>query len=191
MSQLSGKSCFERSCLPSEPQLDLHVNGREFTALMNQMELDDIIIEKMAKAFHENYCIYLKSKGIMSHSSLLDYDKLPENEKEQNRRNVRDIPRKLAIVGYIMVTNRNNEPLVEFRKKEVEILAKDEHKEWVKLKRKDKWRWAEKTDKAKKLHQHLLTWEELPDDVKENDRVMIRAIPHIISDAGFIMFKLD
>jgi hypothetical protein len=202
MSQLSGKTCFERSCLPSESQLNLHVNGREFTALMNQMELSDSIIEKMAKAFHNRYCEYLRSVKQYSwgpetseekktHSSLVEYDKLPENEKEQNRNNVKDIPRKMDKVGYMMATNRSNEPIVEFQKEEVEYLARLEHERWMAQKLSEGWHYGKLSDKANKIHEDLLEWEKLPDDVKENDRVMIRAIPQIIATAGYIMFKLN
>ncbi len=201
MSQLSGKSSFERSCLPSESQLDLHVNGREFTAIMNQLELNENNIEIMARSFHENYCVYLRKQRYVwgpensavkhTHSSLVDYDKLPENEKKQNRNNVRDIPIKMSKVGYIMVTNRNNEPMVNFQENEIEKLAEIEHERWMEQKLADDWKWAARTDKANKLHQDLVEWEKLSDKIKENDRVMIRAIPQIIATAGYIMFKLD
>jgi hypothetical protein len=199
MSQLSGKTGFERSCLPSESQLNLHVNGCEFMTLVNRLELNASVIETMAVAFHKKYCAYLRKKGYRygaetsdekkTHSSLMVYDKLPEDEKEQNRNNVRDIPHKMDIVGYIMVTNRNNDPEVEFQNEEIEKLAEKEHERWMKQKLDKNWKVAEQTDKSKHLHKDLVDWEKLPDDVKENDRVMIRAIPKIIASAGYIMYK--
>ena len=39
MSQLAGKNAFERSSLPSESQLDLHVNGLEFLSLVQRIVL--------------------------------------------------------------------------------------------------------------------------------------------------------
>ncbi|MBE3065979.1 MAG: ATPase, partial [Chloroflexi bacterium] len=40
MSQLTGKTAFERSCLPAESQLDLHVDGKRFLSLVQQVELE-------------------------------------------------------------------------------------------------------------------------------------------------------
>ncbi len=56
MSQLAGKNAFERSSLPSESQLDLHVNGLEFLSLVQQIVLTPEILEKLAAAAHEIYC---------------------------------------------------------------------------------------------------------------------------------------
>jgi hypothetical protein len=208
MSQLSDKSVFERSSLPSEHQLDLHVNGREFTAIMNQLELNNENTEIMAISFHKTYCEFLEKKNYRwgpvtddakkLHSSLMPYAELPEDEKEQNRNNVRDIPRKLEKVGYlldkvryILITNRNNEPKVKFQDDEIEILAEQEHIRWMNQKLDGGWKWAERTDKPRKLHKDIVPWEKLEDEIKENDRVMIRAIPDIIATAGYIMFKLS
>jgi hypothetical protein len=201
MSQLSGTNHFERSSLPAESQLDIHVNGREFTALTNQLPLNEGNIEVMAKSFHSHFCAYLKSLGYVYgdvtseekkfHSSLVDFDKLPENEKAQNRANVEDIPRKMSGAGYIMASNRNHELPVEFKEEELEKLAKIEHQRWLVQKMTDNWQWAEQTDKSQKLHKDIKAWNDLSNEAREKDRAMIRAIPDIIASAGYIMFKLD
>jgi hypothetical protein len=201
MSQLSGKTIFKRSSLPSETQLDLHVNGREFMALMNQLELNDSNIEIMAKAFHDNYCDYYRAQGYVwgpensdemkTHGSLVDFDKLPDNEKMQNRNIARYLFNRLVVVGYIIVTNRNNEPLVEFQQGEIEILAEMEQRRWMKQKFEEGWKYAKTTNEALKLHADLLPWEQLTNTSKENNRVVIRAIPQIVADAGYNLFKLN
>jgi hypothetical protein len=200
MSQLSGKASFERSILPSETQLDLHVNGREFTALVNQLELNDSNIEIMAKAFHDNYCDYYRAQGYVwgpenseekkTQSSLIDYDKLPDNEKKQNGNSARYLFNRLGIVGYIIVTNRNNQPLVEFQQGEIEILAEMEHRRWMKQKFEEGWKYEKTTNNALKLHADLLPWEQLTNASKENDRVVIRDIPKTVASAGYNLFKL-
>src|SRR5437764_1503300 len=53
MSLLSGKRQFERSCLPAMAQLDLHVDAEDFQALVQRIELDGELIEKLARATHE------------------------------------------------------------------------------------------------------------------------------------------
>jgi hypothetical protein len=124
MSQLAGKTCFERSCLPSETQLNLHVDGLDFSAIVQNIELDKDTVEKLAKACHAIFYDNLKAKHYKygpennirkkEHSSFRPYELLPENEKEQNRNNVRDIPNKLAMAGYIFIPARGHDSPAEF-----------------------------------------------------------------------------
>lgn len=200
MSQLAGKTCFERSCLPSETQLSLHVDGLEFSSIVQNIELDKDTIEKLAKACHEIFYDSLKTKhhkyGPFTdtkkkvHSSLRPYESLPENEKEQNRANVRDIPNKLAIAGYIFIPARGIERPTEFTDVEVEKLAEIEHERYVKEKLDAGWKYAVKTNNARKLHKDLVDWDKLPETEKEKDRVLVKGIPQILAKAGYMMVKL-
>jgi len=200
MSQLAGKTSFERSCLPSETQLNLHVDGRDFSSIMHQMELNSYLLEKLAEAVHEVFCEDLRIKGykygpvtrenVKEHSSLKPYSDLPENEKEQNRGNARDIQNKLASVGYAIIPRRGNENPNELPDDEVEKLAKMEHERWMQQKLNEGWRHAESTDKKRKLHKDLVPWDELPEAEREKDSALVRGIPKIIAKAGYTMVKL-
>jgi hypothetical protein len=200
MSQMAGKTSFERSSLPSETQLNLHVDGRDFFALMQHLEPDKDLLEKLAEAFHEVFCEELRAKGWKygpvtredkkEHSSLKPYFELPEDEKEQNRSNVRDIPNKLASVDYVILPARSGAAPAQFQSDEVEKLAKMEHERWMRQKLDAGWRPWEKTIKARKLHKDLVPWEKLPEEEKEKDRVLVRGIPRILTKAGYTMVKL-
>ena len=50
MSQLDSKTAFERSCPPSESQLDLHVDGKKFLSLVQQVELEGGECQQLAEA---------------------------------------------------------------------------------------------------------------------------------------------
>lgn len=201
ISQLSGKTSFEPSSLPSEAQLNLHVDGHDFYALMHLMELDKNLLEKLAEAAHEVFCEDLIVKGYKygtvtqeskkEHSSLKPYTKLPENEKESNRNNVKDIPNKLAIVGYAMIPARGSETPGKFQNDDIEKLAIMEHERWMQEKLDAGWQYAKMTDKAKKFHRCLVPWEDLPEDEKEKDRVLVKGIPTILAKAGYIMINLS
>ena len=54
------------------------------------------------------------------HSSLRPYDELPEDEKEQNRDNARDIQNKLASAGYKIIPLRGAGKPSEFTRDEAE-----------------------------------------------------------------------
>lgn len=200
MSQLSGRNAFERSSLPAEAQLDLHVDGREFLALVQQMDLQGDLLEKLAEAHHQVFCEELEAKGyrlgprtddeLKTHSSLKPYAELPEEEKEQNRGAVRDIPNKLARSGYVMIPARSDEPPFEFPGPHLEQLAEMEHERWMQAKIEAGWRYAPETDKEKKLQQALLPWDRLPEEQREKDRALVRAIPRILARAGYTVVKL-
>ncbi|MGA2502659.1 MAG: RyR domain-containing protein [Anaerolineales bacterium] len=199
MSSLAGKTGYERSSLPSEEQLTLHVEARDFLSLVRQIELEGELLEKMAAAAHEIFCEGLKAKGYQygpltdskqkTHSSLIPYTELPEDEKEQNRLNVRDIANKLSRAGYVMRPARSHEHPFNFPGKDLDILSELEHERWVKDKLNAGWKAALKTDKEKKLHKALVPWADLPDNEKEKDREMVCGIPRILARAGFAVEK--
>ena len=200
MSMLSGKTAFERSSLPAEAQLDLHVDGREFLALVQQIDLAGAPLERLAEAAHEVFCEALKGKGYRlgprtdekrkTHSSLKPYAELSEEEKGQNRGNVRDIPNKLARIGYVMVPARSDEPPFEFPGSHLELLAEMEHDRWMQAKMEAGWQHGPERNGEEKLHPDLLPWHELADEEKEKDRVLVRAIPRVLARAGYTIVKL-
>jgi hypothetical protein len=201
MSQLAGITKYERSSLPAAAQLDLHVDGGEFLALVQQIDFTEELLEKLAANYHQVYCQRLIDEGYQwaemtdsaakTHSSLVPYEKLPEYEKEQNRDNVRHMADKLQTSGYIMIPARSNEPPFEFPEQhQVDELAKMEHERWISLKEANGWRFAPKTDKDQKMHQDMVPWEQLSEEGKDKDRLFVRAIPKILSAAGYTIVKL-
>jgi len=199
MSTLAEKSSYERSSLPSEEQLNLHVDARDFLALVRQIELEGELLEKLAGAAHEVFCDGLKKKGyrygpqtnsrLKTHSSLLPFKELPDEEKEQNRLNVRDIANKLSHTKYLMRPARSHERPIKFPDGDLDVLSKMEHERWMEAKINAGWQYAPKTDKAKKLHKAILPWEKLPKREKDKDRIMVRGIPRILAKAGYAVEK--
>jgi len=178
MSQLSGKTRFERSCLPPISQLNLHVIGWEFMARVQTLKFEGEALDKLARAVHKDFCEYMLGKGYRFgektneaaeprfHSSLGPYDKLPETEKEQNLQNALDIPRKLAQAGYVMIHARTNEPPKIFPDTDLDLLAEMEHNRWVKAKlaQPGNWRYGKPTDKANHIHEDLLPWRKMSEE---------------------------
>jgi hypothetical protein len=203
MSQLSEKTSFARSSLPPESQLDLHVNGREFLALVQQAQLDGPLLEKMARAHHEFFCSRMEAKGYRygpeteeknkTHSSLVSWEQLPADEKEQNRSAVRDIPNKLNRIGYVMIPARSDEP-TEFPRGEedLERLSRMEHERWMQIKLAEGWKYAPETDKKQQFHKALLPWddENLTEEEKDKDRELVRAIPSLLAKIGYTVVDL-
>jgi len=189
MSQLAGKKSFERSSLPSETQLELHVDGQNFLALVQQIELSGKVLDDLAEAAHEIYQEGLRSRGEDTYAASSAYQDLTENFKEQNRQNVRDIPAKLASAGYAMIPARSNEPPFNFPGDALEYLAEREHERWMQVKLADGWKYARKTNKDGKLNQCLVPWSELPEEEREKDRDMVRGIPRMLARGGYAVVK--
>jgi hypothetical protein len=162
-------------------------------------EFNKELIEKLAEAAHELFCDDLKRKGYTYgpvtqkekkvHSSLRPYAELPEDEKEQNRSTVRDIPHKLEYAGYRIAPACGGEEGLKLSEAEIEKLAKMEHERWVGKKLDWGWHHATVTDKGRKLHKDLVPWEQLPPDEREKDIVFIRSIPRILERSGYIAVK--
>jgi hypothetical protein len=201
ISQLSGKTSFEPSSIPSEAQLNLHVDGQDFYTLMHRMELNKNLLEKLAEAAHDVFCEDLTAKGYKygpvtqnskkEHSLLKPYIELSEDNKENNRNNVSDIPNKLASVGYAMVQTRGNETPGKFQNDEIDKLAKMEHERWMQEKLNNGWHYAKKTDRVTKLHKSLISWGKLSEDEKEKDRTLVKGINKILAKARYTMIKLN
>ena len=200
MSTLAGKSTYERSSLPTDEQLNLHVDSQDFLALVHRIELVGGDLERMAEAVHNIFCESQRSKGFVygarmdskkkTHCLLKSFSELTEDEKEQNRANVRDIPAKLALAGYIMRPARNDDLIKDFPKDDLEKLSEFEHKRYMAQKLAAGWKYAPKSDKSKKLNNTLVDWNKLPEEEKEKDRDMVRGIPVILARAGYAIEKI-
>jgi hypothetical protein len=169
MSTLSGGTRFERSDLPSEAQLDLHVEARDFLDLVHRLVLEGELLERLAEATHILYCAqrlaagdswgepgdeYLLANPLLTqyagrerdpgrvNSSLVPYQRLPADLKEFNRGFVRDLPRKLAAAGYAMRPARSGEPPLELSGEEVRLLTEQEHERWLAARLAEGWSWA-------------------------------------------------
>jgi bifunctional DNA-binding transcriptional regulator/antitoxin component of YhaV-PrlF toxin-antitoxin module len=159
------------------------------------------MIETLAQAVHQVFCEEMTVKGYAygpvtddekkQHNSLRPFAELPENKKEQNRDNARDIHRKLTSAGYTIIPAESNQVLAEFTQTEVEKLAREEHGRWMKKKLADGWQHAEKTDKANTLYKDIVPWEQLTEEEKDKDRMLVKAIPRILGKAGYVMVKSD
>jgi hypothetical protein len=191
MSLLAGSTTYERSCLPAEAQLDLHVDGQDFLALVQQIDLEGDLLETMAATAHQVFLDGLTEEERKTHSSNMPYDELAEHKKEQNRGFVRDIPRKLALAGYVMIPARSNESPFQFPPGEhlERSLAQLEHERWMAAKGADGWQHATETNENQKQHSSLVAWEKLPQKEKDKDVEMVRGIPVILAKVGYAIVE--
>lgn len=138
-SAVPGRDRFERSDLPAEPQLNLHVEARDFLNLVHlPSQIEGELLESLAEAIHVRHCAerlengsswaeadddYLRRNPPLApfagrkrnpaavDQTLVPYEKLGNARKEAWREQVREIPRELASAGYIMHPIRSKDPL--------------------------------------------------------------------------------
>ena len=219
MSTLHGKSRYERSALPAANQLDAHVDAREFLALVERYVPEGELLERLAEGGHIEYCQAMLAKGhawggtqeyLAVHSALapfvgrkarletlpalVDYAMLSDHLKEANRGEARDIPARLAILGYVLrqdAATGGPPVMLDPAEPRVELLARREHERWIAHKLKTGWHYGEERDDAKKLHPSIRPWEELPESEREKDRVPVLRLPEIVAAAGMTIARCE
>ena len=55
----------------------------------------------------------------------------------------------------------------------------------------DGWRYGKPRDDSRQLHDCLVSWNELTDDIKRYDRDAVRAFPEILAKAGLEVRRRD
>jgi len=70
-------------------------------------------------------------------------------------------------------------------KEKVEIMAEMEHARWNAERLMRGWTLDPEKDVKKKKSPHLISWADLPDNIKEYDRKYVRKIPKVLAEFGY------
>jgi hypothetical protein len=195
MSMLSNRDRFEKAALPSMEQLRLHVDAHVF---MNILDRDLIIkIASVDRAIHEVYLSGQRQGNdskIENHSSKTDWDNLDEEVKKLNRMLAENIPYYLLLINCSyrpkpVNPNRENQ-LLQFTEEEIDYLAKMAHERWAHEMRLKGWQYGNPRDDKMKRHNCIMPWEQLPEELKGVDRGTMKAIPRILGNVGFEVYRL-
>lgn len=193
MSLLAGHETFEPASLPSQQQLDLHLEAEEFMELVNQDVHLSELRESLGKAIHELFVAQQTGKKPADDPAMQPWGSLPENYREDNRAQADDISRKLALVNYGCRVSKpgSGHAAIAFSPEEIEIMAEAEHERWNDLKRVQGYTYAPgKKDDVAKTHPCLLPWSDLPENEKDKDRDTVKAIPTFLESVGYEIFRL-
>ena len=144
------------------------------------------IIEPTAKGLHDKYREDHQSQLA---PKMQPWDRLPETYRLANFEQARHSIRILQTVGF-SVRTVEGEPVIlnDFSQVEVEQMAALEHGRWNVERLRDGWRHGNR-DNAKKLHNCLVPWSELPEEIKDYDRKAVRAYPEILKAAKLEVFR--
>lgn len=177
---------------------DIHrfgrIKGFGFMDRVLNAELLDIgTHEILARNIHEEYIKERLKEGetLRINSNLVQWEILPEDVKESNRRQADYIGYKLNAIGCYIVPmyDWKAEP-VEFAPDEIELMAKIEHNLWMEEKLKEDWKYTPGLkNPKKKTSPFLISWSQLPEEEREKDRDTVRKIPIYLSKAGFKIYR--
>ena len=152
--------------------------------------LDPSSPEKIAKVIHEIYRTEQLSERQSKDPSLAEWPNLVEGLKESNRQQADHIFKKLPRIGCATRFVKDREvALMTFTDAEVELLAEMEHARWNVERLQDGWKLGEK-DVTKKISPCLVSWSELPDNVKEWDRKTVKKIPEFLAQVNIEVYRL-
>jgi hypothetical protein len=77
----------------------------------------------------------------------------------------------------------------DFSPEDAERMAEMEHGRWNIERLRDGWRYGKVRDDSKKIHNYLVPWSQLPEEIKNYDREAVRAFPEILAQAGLEVFR--
>jgi uncharacterized membrane protein len=159
------------------------------------------VTEHLARAIHDDYGAIHESgvragpvDGAVAEAGppggagpLGPWDELPEEFKESNRAQARQIGEKLAVIGCLMVPAFDPALGFAFNDDEVHLLAKLEHERWM----------AERTAQGYQLgpvrrgrmRPDLVPWDRLSDEAREMNIQAVRRIPDMLARVGFQVLR--
>jgi hypothetical protein len=150
-------------------------------------------IELLARAIHGDYVRLQLAAGrtVGDNPSLRDWNDLPEATKDANRAQAADVGAKLAAVGCRIQrwTDWTGDTLA-FDDAEIERMAELEHARWCRERVAAGWAFGPARDDDRKVTPHLVAWDELAEDVKDYDRNAMRALPELLTYAGYEIVRI-
>jgi hypothetical protein len=136
----------------------------------------------------------LQRGATLGEGLIVPWERLEEQWKDANRAFADGIGAKLEAAGCVLVPAPlidPSAPLFEFTGDELEELAELEHERWVADKQRAGWRYGPVRDDARKIHNLLVPWEQLPEVERDKDRQPVRELPMMLAHAGFEILRAD
>lgn len=154
------------------------------------------VAERLAHAIHDTYGA-VHENGMQAAvargqvpggaASLGPWDELPEEFKESNRAQAREIGERLAAIGCIMVPTFD--PTLDFAldDDEVQLLARLEHERWMDERTAQGFEFG--PVRGERTRPDLVPWERLSDEARMRNMQAVRRIPGMLDRAGFQVLR--
>lgn len=146
-------------------------------------------IELLAIAIHASYNRRQLERHPDKPLAYPNFSDLPDDLKYSNMRQAQGIFERVKLAGYELRPKGGEGTVSEFPPDVVEALARVEHDEWVEERRDSGWTLGSRDVEAK-TSPYLVSYDELPDDIKELDRDAVRNIPALASRIGMAVYAV-
>jgi Trk K+ transport system NAD-binding subunit len=169
--------------------------------LLSREILVDAAIDKLARAWHEEYRKTLPPERRDAPANR-PWPELPEFYKMSSRRACDHLPIKLAQAGLRMEqvafatavdlnALQSKEPIVtELTVDEIDLVARLEHRRWLIERRLLGWRHGPKRSETKRINPLLVEWDRLPDAEKAQRRKEAADLPVMLAGAGYVLRRV-
>ena len=147
-------------------------------------------MERLAQSLHEFYRQQRLKEGTAgSNDSVQEWADLKPLFKESSRAHAFNIGTNLFDMGYVVVpvhAGVNNH--VEFVRDEVEQLSRNEHERWVAERKRAGFQWG--PERTARTHPDMIAWENLSRHARQKDMELIRQLPTLVGNEGFVIARL-
>jgi hypothetical protein len=198
MSALTGSRQFERAALPPAEQLEAHVDAADFMARVKGERLDDELREQLARLLHDVYRRQRRAIAendaeraeLSGDAAMKDWNDLDEEFRESSRLQADEIPRKLRLINCFMAQQIAGRAAVEaFRPAEIATLAEREHERFNAERLRRQWRLGERNPRQRRSP-FLVPWRDLAEKWRSLDECAVTAIPAVLAQAGFGIYRV-
>ena len=149
-------------------------------------------LDQIGAAIHDAYRRERAAERLADDPVMKDWNELPEDLQASNQMQAGHIMEKLREIGCTVHPVTDREPaLMRFTKREIEIMAEMEHGRWTAERLESGWSWGPERDPEARTSPYLVSWADLPDDIREYDRETVRKIPDFLAAAGLEIRRLE
>jgi tetratricopeptide (TPR) repeat protein len=163
--------------LPMDPQ-----TIRAFVSL-RAAGLDPDVRESLGRGLHRIYLDRI-AESRREDPARAAWDDLPADLRASNLAQAEAIAEKFEAIGCSIRRAAGDPVLLALTDEEIEILAEMEHGRWNAERLAAGWRWGPYRDPDAGESPYLVPWADLPDPVREHDRVFVRHIPDLLASVG-------
>jgi ppGpp synthetase/RelA/SpoT-type nucleotidyltranferase len=168
--------------------MPLPMDKATFKALLTpaRNDLDQAKVIEMAQEFHIRY---VAGSAKRLPANMRPWLKLEETYQNANLEQAKYAVIILEECGF--GTRPSEEPVIftGFTNEDIEYMAEMEHGRWNVDRLRDGWRPGKSRDDVHKIHDCMVPWAILPDDIRHYDRDAVRVFPEILAKAGLEVYR--
>jgi voltage-gated potassium channel Kch len=150
------------------------------------------LIEQFAELFYEQSRLGWSAESrpdrpgvdVPVESGQLSWADLSDTAQEEARSRIRNFGAGLPVVGCTVLPESGAKSAHALTDPQIERLARAEHERWVRERTSSGWRHGPYRDDARRVHPALAPWDELAEQVRDQNRDLVRQMPQVLSLVG-------